>query len=309
MYYSKFKKTIINYNPKYILYISLYSSVGFGNLLFMVINGLALSYKYNRNVKFIDYKSKRDDRPHINNYNIFKSLEFINKKKCNNYIEFNEKDFYKYEKIDLFNDYYLINGYFQSYKYSENYIDRIKNYLFDNIKDLIQQTTKQFNQLKDNKKTILLHVRRGDYIHHENHYIVEEQHYKNSLNDFFEKNNKDDYKILLFTDDYNQIQSWDIINQYNITFINESNPEIIFLLMIQFDHYIIANSSLSLVSYYFRNNKDATIKFPYKWIAGMTTYEDMIPANAKSYNHMIPVTEINYNRREIDGKNLALKII
>jgi hypothetical protein len=289
LYYNKIKNIIYNNNlTSYCIYINLYNSLGFGNLLFIVINGLALSYEYDRQIIFCSYKPYRYDRPNINTYNIFKSLQFIKKKMINNYSEWTETDFYKYNKINLLNRHYLINGYYQSYKYSEKYIDRIKSYLFENIKDLVEKTTKQFNQLKNNKKTILIHVRRGDYTQFTTHFIIEEYYYKNSLIEFLKENNKDDYNIFLFTDDYTQIKSWNIIKDYNIQFINETNPEIIFLLMIQFDHYIIANSSLSLISYYFRNNKEATIKFPYKWVAGMTTYEDMIPDNAKGYNNIIP---------------------
>ena len=47
--------------------------------------------------------------------------------------------------------------------------------------------------------------------------------------------------------------------------------------MTLFDHYIIANSSLSLISYYFRFNKNATITMPPIWCNGTFNYEDMIP--------------------------------
>jgi hypothetical protein len=275
LYYKKFKKS---YNDNYTIYLNIVNSVGFGNILFMIANGLSLSYEYNRPIQIIEYVDIRKDRPNIKTYNIFKSLPFIKKQNIYNHVVLNEVIEFKYTKINLLNNNYLINGYYQSYKYFDKYLEQIKNTLFKNITDLIDQTTKQFNQLKNNKKTILIHVRRGDYlIFNKSHYIIDENHYNDALNNFFCKNNKDDYKIFLFTDDYNSIMYWNIINEYNIEYINENNPEIIFLLMIQFDHYIIANSSLSLISYYFRNNKNATIKFPNKWTSNLLSFDDIIP--------------------------------
>jgi hypothetical protein len=270
--YYKLKKhsNKINY-----IYINLYNDIGFGNLLFMVINGLALSYEYNREVKLIRYNSNRADRPNIKKYQIFKSMKFIKKIEVFDAIEHTESNPFTYNKINLTDHNYIINGYYQSYKYSNKYIDKIKAYLFENITDLIEKT-----KLNTNKKTILLHVRRGDYYNSNEHYIIEESHYEKSLIDFFEKNNKDDYQVFLFTDGIDEVSTWQIIKDYNIIPINENNPEIIFLLMIQFDHYIIANSSLSLLSYYFRNNKDATIVFPPLWVVGVNSYDDMDPTQS-----------------------------
>ena len=270
--YYKLKKhsNKINY-----IYINLYNDVGFGNLLFMVINGLALSYEYNRDVKLIRYNSKRADRPNIKKYQIFKSMKFIKKIEVFDAIEHTESNPFIYNKINLTDYSYIINGYYQSYKYSNKYIDKIKAYLFENITDLIEKT-----KLNTNKKTVLLHVRRGDYYNSNEHYIIDESYYENSLIDFFEKNNKDDYQVFLFTDGFDEVSTWQIIKDYNIMYINENNPEIIFLLMIQFDHYIIANSSLSLISYYFRNNKDATIVFPPQWVVGVNSYDDMDPTQS-----------------------------
>jgi len=322
LYYNKFKK--IN-NEQLYIYINLYNSQGFGNLLFMVACGLALSYANNRPCKLLQYKPVRKDRPHIKKYKIFSSFEYIERNNIINYIEHVEDDAFIYRKINLANKNYIITGYYQSYKYFENYIDKIKSYLFQNIKELVEQTTIQFNKLKNNKKTVLLHVRRGDYWSSDAHYIIDESYYEASLNTFFQNNNIDDWYIFLFTDDFNEVINWPLIKKYNIQFygdpskigsqfygdpskigsqfygdpskigsqfINETNPEIIFLLMIQFDHYIIANSSLSLISYYFRNNKDATLSFPPCWVAGVVSFDDMIPDNMKQHNNMIPSTSL-----------------
>jgi hypothetical protein len=243
----------------------------------MISNGLALSYCYNMPIMLIDYKIVTSERPHIKNYEIFNSFNMIDIKDIFDYNNYNEIKQFKYNEIILYNDTnYIINGYYQSYKYFEKYIDRIKSELFNNIPKLIEETTLRYNELKNNKKTILLHVRRGDYYNSDEHYIIDESYYEKSLIDFFTKNNKDDYRVFLFTDGIDEVNTWKIMKEYNIMYIDENNPEIIFLIMIQFDHYIIANSSLSLIAYYFRNNKEATIAVPPKWVVGVNSYDDMI---------------------------------
>lgn len=271
--YYKMKNTTKNLSRNPIIFIKLMNSAGFGNLLFMICNGIALSNEYNRQLQIIEYHNTRHDRPNIRTFTMFKSLDFINHTQANNYVTINEKQEFTYNKIVLPNSNCLIHGYYQSYKYFEKYIDEIKSLLF-NESDLIEMKNK-IECLRQNKKTVMIHVRRGDYYQSKAHYIIDESHYIEALNSFFNTNNKDDYNVFLFSDEIS-IKKWKIISLYNIIIIDENNPEKIFLMMIHFDHYIIANSSLSLASYYFRNNKMATIQYPPKWTTNLLSFNDII---------------------------------
>jgi len=172
------------------LYCYLHESCGFGNLLFIISTGLALSYKYMTNVYFIDYTTIRLDRPNIKIYDIFKSLNYINSYPLN-IIKIKEtKEFFYNEIIIDNNNNYLLYGYFQSYKYFSDYIDKIKKNLFDNINDIVNDMKNKFNLLKENKKTILIHVRRGDYLNSDMFPKLDEDYYEKRIYDFFIKNNK-----------------------------------------------------------------------------------------------------------------------
>ncbi len=250
---------------KEIIYIDLFNSCGFGNLLFIVCNGLALSLEYSRDIKFLNYASTRKDRININNYNMFKNLNYINKIPNNTTI-FKELNVFIYSKIYLENKNYFISGYFQSYKYFDKYLGEIKKIL--NIKK--SETT--------DKKIILIHIRRGDYINlSDYHLVMTEDYYKNALDIYFKDKVKEEYIIELFTDDIIDVKKWKLNNYYKMNYINENDPEKIFYLMKRAHHFIIANSSLSLISYIFRDNIDATISFPPAWINNLFNYNDFIP--------------------------------
>ena len=220
------------------IYIDLNNNKDLGSLLFSIANGLSLSYKYNMNIKFINYE---------NSYNIFNSLYFINNNLLNNAMKtITEPNQYYYNKIKLDNKYnYLLNGNFKSFKYFDKYIDKIKTYLYSNILDTITDTNKMFDNLKQNKKTVLLYLN-----------DIEETYYINGLDHFFKIHNINEYKIFLLS---NNIKNQDIINKYNIEIINEENPEKLFILMTLFDHYIMYTDNIALFAYYFRNNINATI--------------------------------------------------
>ena len=121
------------------LYINLYSNAGFGNILFQVLNGLNLSIEYNTELYFIDYIESRKDRPNFKKYDIFKNLNIIQKTELSqlnqiskkNMIEIKEQTEFHYDKIFLGNDNYILSGYFQSYKYFYDNLDKIKDILFN----------------------------------------------------------------------------------------------------------------------------------------------------------------------------------
>ncbi len=216
-----------------VLYCDLYKSCGFGNLLFIISNGLSLSFDYNIPVNFIDYISIRNDRPNFKNYKIFDNLSYVTNIPSNSFkiIEYNEFNYNKIYLNTAENTY--LSGYFQCYKYFYHNIDKIKDFLFNNILELLETTKIQFKSISENKKTILIHVRRGDYLKIEGVPIISEEHYEKSLETFFKTENKDDYKIILFTDDTTgEVNHWDLLKKYNIHISSEQDPLKIFLFII-----------------------------------------------------------------------------
>ena len=255
--------------PK-IIYVDLNNTMSLGDLLFIICNGFALSYDYNMAVRFINNNTQ---------YNMIKSLEYENLP--TQYTTITEPREYFYNKIFINNNNHnLIKGKYHSYKYFYHHIDRIKKILFSRINELVINSIESFKNVSEDKKIILVYIN--------NDTLIRESYYAKALNKFFLINNKNDYKIFIFTENIN-INNWQVFKNYNCKYYN-GNEEKLFLLMIQCDHFIITNSSLPLLAYYFRNNMNATITFPPIWVDDIFNYNDMI---LDENNHISIINKLN----------------
>lgn len=213
---------------------------GFGNVLFTFLIGYSLSRSYNLNLIFI--KKYEDKRTKIDSYSIFKNLQYTDNIIPG--VQLIREPSYLYSEISLKSQNYLLDGYFQSYKYSKNHIPEIKKFL--QLPESILNAT-------------LLHVRRGDYLHLQNfHPVQTDEYYKKALEIIAPE------KILVFSDDMEFVKNWEVLKNYNCEFVDKDVEEC-FKLMMQCDNFIISNSSLSLSAYLLRNNLDAKLCMPQKW--------------------------------------------
>ena len=257
-------------------------SGGLGNILFQYFLGYTLEKEYDCTVLYRkNYHYWRGD---IDQYQLFKKLNYIDLAKQNTkkFIDYHEKDFFHYDlELADKSQNFIINGYYQSFKYSNKYIKEIRNELFTNC-IYFNEIKIIYNNIKLNNITCLIHVRRGDYLSYQNiHPTCNDEYYINAL-DAFKKNNMKQIKYLIFSDDIPFIQNWQVIKNLNYEIIYETNPEKTLILMSLCDHFIIANSTLSLVAYLLRKNDDALLYAPKKWF-GQDGYkykiEDIIPEN------------------------------
>ena len=175
---------------------------GFGNQLFQIVNGISLSKKFNKKLiidissfsKLNSYKNtKRNYELGILNlkYKKIYYLAFFYKfysKFSNKIIHLKEKNF-NFNKILLDNDKsYLIDGYWQSYKYFEKDFSFIFNSL-ENIKKKINLNSFYKDLLRSN--SVCVHIRRGDYITNPNtkqfHGICEIDYYEKAISYIYSK--------------------------------------------------------------------------------------------------------------------------
>ena len=170
-----------------------------------------------------------------------------------------------------------LRGYFQSYRYSTEYMDEIKQ-IFDKKKQI--ESIKQF--LVDNnpefKQTVMLHVRRTDYLNLQQYHPVQnDAYYESSLKIITEKLSTDEcekhtqnFKVFCFSDDINFLKNWEVIKKYDHVIVDNEDIIESFLLMAYCNHFIIANSTFSLLSYYLRDPmngsaEDSIICVPANW--------------------------------------------
>lgn len=246
---------------------------GFGNILFNILFIHSMGKKYNMKYKFTNTVGHRKS---MEKYSMFKDFEYTNN--TNNCIYIKENSFL-FQDINLdCEKKYLFDGYFQSYKYSEVYLQEIKSMLYETYLKY-----NKIHKIDENENTILLHVRRGDYVGLQDiHPVQNDDYYQDSLDKIYIKNSK----ILVFSDDINYVKNWNLLKNYNYEIVDIEDPEECFWKMTTCNHFIIANSSFSLLSYYFRDNIDAKLCIPKKWFGSSGPkflIEDLIKINDNVY--------------------------
>ena len=250
------------------IYVSLIG--GYGNMLFQYMNALNLSIKYGYELfvlngnssKYITFKTHQIQISDIIYKNEIKTIDVIK-----------EPHFY-YNTIQInLNQNILLHGYYQSYKYSNDNFINIKNVIMINLLDKYKKIVLLYNNIINKTKiTICIHFRLTDYIKYADiHYVIRGEYwYLNSIKLLIKniKNiNNDNIQILLFSDDIEYLKKTNIYKTYDCLICETYglDTEEIFLLMSLCDHFIIPNSTYSLLAYYFRKNINSKIIIPNKW--------------------------------------------
>lgn len=233
---------------------------GIGNQLFQIAATHALCLRNNdicgfdfkacntqaQGFKAIKYKDTVfSDVPQLSNYNW-----------QNYYIE---KKF-SYDKIEYKKD-LLLTGYFQSEKYFEDYKQEIIN-LFNLSR--VEEIKHMINSIKirGNLQTTAIHVRRGDYLKHQNYHPICGIEYYNKAMDII-----GDSHFTIVSDDISWCKE-NFINR-NIIF-SDFNDEIMDLTVLAAsDNIIISNSSFSWWGSYLNRNENKKIIAPSSWFGEM----------------------------------------
>jgi hypothetical protein len=269
---------------------------GFGNQLFMVLNIISLSHDYNKKF-YINFDEEYKDsyfkkykvlRKNSNEYKIFNNIEFnlLKNEEIRSFDKYTESKF-KYSKIELEdNKNYTITGYFQSYKYFFHNKKIIKRYLNIDYRKLYE-IYKKINI--NNKKTLAIHIRLGDYTKKEDYHSISSiNYYKDAL----KKIKLDDYNIILFSDDL--VLAKEKLKDLKLNLIEANSlfedDEDQFYILCLSDIRICANSTFSLLSCYLNEiynfNKEAKYILPKQWF-GKTgpDYDiyDIVPKENKKF--------------------------
>jgi hypothetical protein len=229
--------------------------------------GYSLAKQYGMKLIFVN--SPGDKRPQMRTYSIFKDCQIIDPPIPVDNIHIGEKHWSYYGSIKIPDNKknYALDGYFQSYHHSCAYINDIKH-LFDNEpkKAKMEDYFHLNNPLK--KPVIMVHVRRGDYLAIPDfHPVQTDAYYDTALKSITSK--LGDCKLFLFSDDVPFLKNWPLIKGYDHLVVENEDTIESFILMTLCDHFIIANSSYSLLAYYFRENQNqnqnAFVAIPQRW--------------------------------------------
>ncbi len=155
---------------------------------------------------------------------------------------------------------YSFFGLFHMYHY---WYDDIKDEMFNLTfnKEYEDEAIKIYNEIKE-KELVSIHIRRGDYLYHDNFCKLNyNNYYKDAINNF----NDDKYKFVVFSNDVNWCKHNIPLKKGSI-FINPNSGYVDLILMSLCQHNIIANSSFSWWAAFFNKNKDKKIVCPTNYI-------------------------------------------
>ncbi len=165
----------------------------------------------------------------------------------------------------LTSDIYL-DGEWSGFKYFEDFEDIIKNEL-SLKKQLNINTQKILEELKLNKNSVFLHIRRGDFLSNKNAAMFHSQcslDYYYSAIDFIKKE-IDNPTFYIFSDDILWVKD-NLLVTDSCKFMEKNENFEDLLLMANCSHGITANSGFSLMGAWLNPNKNKIIITPNKWV-------------------------------------------
>jgi len=177
--------------------------------------------------------------------------------------QYQEQSF-EFEQLPI-SDNTSIDGYFQSYKYFEDFKQEILNdFKFrDEILNKCQEEISKYIN------PVSIHIRRGDYVNHPGFWNITPEYIQEAFNHF----NDDEYTFLIFSDDIEWCKQ---IFPEGVMFI-EGNQFEDLCLMSLCDHNVISNSSYSWWGAYLNQNENKKIISPKNWFIPAKPLDDLYP--------------------------------
>ncbi len=213
---------------------------------------------------------------YIKNVYVNKFLRVVNssRHKCGDTLYWLEtKDIFQNEFFSISAENIYVDGYFQSYKYFEEYIEDFRRQMVPKYEQE-QQFWEMLSSIKSSN-SVAVHVRRSDFKHdkHPFHYVLDSDYYSRSIE--IVNRNIVNPIYFWFSDDIEWIKE-QIGDKENYIFVSLDTkyPDIDeFMLMKNCKHIIAANSTFSWWAAWLNPNEDA-FKIVPKRKYGM---EGMIP--------------------------------
>jgi len=129
-------------------------------------------------------------------------------------------------------------------------------------------------QNKKNEESVMVHLRRGDYIGLNEELKLE--YYSTAIKKLEKKLGS--REITIFTDDHSL--KLEDFNNFNVTkLFNDKNEDVLetFKIMTQFQNFIISNSTFSFLAAFIGQEKSSTIYYPYPWMRNSNVQIKNIP--------------------------------
>lgn len=260
--------------------ISCFLKGGLGNMLFQIASTISISKKYRQTYSFpnlfehfdfLNYETTHNQKLNYSN----EYIDFLYKlptEQPPNFSRLVQFPIHYIEPILPFDEDIVLDGYFQSEKYFENYRNEILDIFdFKYIKNKAPLSEFDFG----NKRYTSIHVRKGDYIRFETFYhFLTNEYYDVAIEMLKDKTDE----FLVFSDDIDACK--EMFNGLdNVRFIENEKDYVELYLMTLCDNNIIANSTFSWWGAWLNKNENKIVIGPSKWFGpSISEYSgDIIP--------------------------------
>lgn len=180
-----------------------------------------------------------------------------------------KEDGSNYNNFEYIKNNVMLEGYFQSYKYFNNFRDEILE-IFRLPKNKQKIVNKIYNSISNlfEGESVSMHFRRTDYVTNNNdmQIALENEYYLKAIQQIkLLKKNAPLYYVV-FSDDIEYCKQQPIFKNLNVYFVDQEYANYIELsMMSKCNHNIIANSSFSWWSAYLNENKNKIVTYPKNW--------------------------------------------
>lgn len=258
-----------------------------GNQLFQIASTIGISSLNLQEFGFPEWSYK--------NY-FKKELPLVEKY---DFIPFEEMQFH-FVPIQIPSGNYDLDGWFQSEKYFD--INKTNEY-FEFKEDIVDKIKEKYSLLF-HKQTILISIRRGDFVDHPDYFQLPINFYINALVDNFEDWEK--YNIMVISDDLNYCK-------FHFEFLKNSyfaeNLSAIEQLVLASlcDNFIISNSTFSWWCAWLGEKKGSKIICPNYCFTSkknqVSNDKDFYPSRWTKYNHSGKKINIGYSQFYLNSSN------
>lgn len=261
---------------------------GMGNQMFQYALGKSLSLKYNKPLKIdLSFLKRRDMGPNfvyrdydLDLFNVYEDFEIGQI----NFTRLNEPSFqYSPNISDMIgkstDTNFLLNGYWQSPKYFEEFEEQIrKDFTFrDKVEYADYHIKDMLSQIKSSN-SVLLNIRRTDYLNTNYHGVMGKEYLDKGIEIIESKVENPHY--FLFSDDIEWCK--ENIKYDNMTIVDHSYKGDRFgyylQLMKNCKHFVIPNSTFAWWAAWLSENPDKTVISPKQWFTDSNiNTNDLIP--------------------------------
>lgn len=253
-----------------------YSKLGkkgnLGNQLFQIASTIGLAVTNQHEFSFLNWKYQ----------NSFKNRLPLLLSDSTKFIDF-EEQCYHHHLWNFEKENYDLSGWLQTEKYFDK---ELTKYYFEFSDSLVDKISKLYSKAFE-KRTILISIRRGDFVNHKDYFQLPIKYYLNSVIRFFPE--WESYNLIVLSDDINYCKFH--FSFLKNVFFGEGLNEIEQLCLgTMCNDFIISNSTFSWWTAWLGEKSDSKIIRPFKNFDGLKSIElndkDYYPNRWTNYNHL-----------------------